>query len=570
MNEKEHIAKVLKKAISKLGLKFSDEEILKLIEIPPNNELGDFAFPCFFLASKLKEAPHEIALEIREKIGDDFSSEEFEDVEIMDSYVNFFINKKNLAFDTIKKILSEKENYGKPEIKEKKKVLIEFSQPNTHKAFHVGHIRGTSLGESISRILEFCGNKVFRANYSGDTGAHVAKWLWCYTKFHSREKLKGDEKWIASIYVDAVKRLKDNEKLQEQVDAINWALESGKNAKLNTLWKKTRKLSINSWENIYKQLDVNFDADFFESEMEKRAREISHELREKKIAVKSDDAIIMNLKKFNLGVWILLRKDGTPLYSAKDLALAELKMKKYKSDKYLVLVADEQRLHFEQLVKTLELMKLAKRETYDFLTFGLVRLPTGKMSSRTGENIIYSDFIKEMTDFAKSEIKRREKGISKSELEKRALKISIASIKYSMLKQNSNKNMVFSKKDALNFEGDSGAYLLYSYARGKSILKKIKNQKKEYFLGDLEEQEKNLIKTLSQFPEIVSNAKKNLNPSQIANYSCKLSQNFNEFYHSCPVINSEKESFRIDLVKSFLIVIENSLTLLGIPLIERM
>ena len=215
-------------------------------------------------------------------------------------------------------------------------------------------------------------------------------------------------------------------------------------------------------------------------------------------------------------------------------------------------------------------MKLAKRETYDFLTFGLVRLPAGKMSSRTGDNILYSDFMKEITDFAKSEIKNRDSKISKSELEKRALKISIASIKYSMLKQSPRKNITFSKEDALNFEGDSGAYLLYSYARGKSILKKLKNPKKSYSLGNLEEQEINLVKTLSQFPEIVSSANKNLNPALIANYSCKLSQNFNEFYHSCPVINSEKESFRIDLVKSFLIVMENSLNLLGIGVVERM
>ena len=183
---------------------------------------------------------------------------------------------------------------------------------------------------------------------------------------------------------------------------------------------------------------------------------------------------------------------------------------------------------------------------------------------------MYSDFIKEISDFAKSEIKKRGFKTSKTELEKRALKISIASIKYSMLKQSPRKNIIFSKEEALNFEGDSGAYLLYSYARGKSILRKVKNPKKAYSLVNLEEQEKNLIKTLSQFPEIVSNAEKNLSPALIANYSYKLSQNFNEFYHSCPVINSEKESFRIDLVKSFLIVLETALNLLGIGVVEKM
>ena len=567
---KEVIAKILKKALAELKVKLTEAEILKYIEIPPNMEMGDYAFPCFFLASKMQEAPHEIALEIREKISK--IPEEFEDIESNGPYVNFFVNRKNQIPEIINEILSKKEKYGKPESKEKSRTMIEFSQPNTHKAFHVGHIRGTSLGESLARILEFSGEKIIRANYSGDTGTHVAKWLWCYTKFHSKEKLRNDESWIAKIYVEAAKKYDDSEKNHKEVEVINWAMEGKKNPKLMQLWKKSRKFSIDSWKKIYKELNTKFDIHFFESEVEKRGKDIAYELREKKIAVKSDEAIIMNLKKYNLGVWVLLRKDGTVLYSAKDIALVEKKFSKFKIDKSIMIIGAAQSLHISQLLKTLELMKSENAKKNIFVPFAEVRLPSGKMSSRTGENILYSDFMKETLDLTKREIKKREARISKTELEKRALKISIAAIKYSMLKQSPNKNIIFSKEDALNFDGDSGAYLLYSYARAKSILKKAENhsEKKSNYTEEIEDEEIKLAKMLALFPEIVGNAKKNLNPALIANYSYKIAQSFNEFYHACPVINSKNEDFRKKLVQSFAFTIKNSLDLLGIEVLEKM
>ncbi|MEK6760508.1 MAG: arginine--tRNA ligase [Nanoarchaeota archaeon] len=563
---KEFIAKLIKKILDGKKVHLTEEEILKLIEIPPSAEMGDYSFPCFSLASKLKQNPNHIAVEIKNKL----PAKDFEEIRVVGAYVNFFIDKNKFSKDIVSEILKKKNNFGKPIRKENKKIVVEFSQPNTHKAFHVGHIRGTSLGESISRILEFCGNKVIRANYSGDTGMHVAKWIWCYKKYHSKEKLKNDESWIASIYVNAVRRLAENEKLQEEVNEINRKLENKEDKKLNELWKKTRKLSIDSWKKIYKELNTKFDDCFFESEVEKKAKEISLELLKKNIAKRDQGAIIMDFKDSGMGVWILLRSDGTVLYSAKDLALAEKKIKKYKADEYLVMVADEQRLHFEQLVKTLEIMKLAKKDFYDFMTFGLVRLPTGKMSSRTGDNILYSDFMNEIEKHVKNEIKKRGEKISEKDLKNRALNISIASIKYSMLKQGANKNIIFDKNEALNFEGDSGAYLLYSYARANSILKKTKKINSKIKIENLGEKEINLAKILSKFPEVVSNSRNGKSPSVIANYSHELAQKFNEFYHACPVINSENESFRIKLVQSFMQVMENSLNLLGINLLKRM
>ena len=565
---REIITKLLKKAFTEKEINLNEKQIEALLEIPPSSDLGDYSFPCFSLARVLKENPTKIALEIKKKIS---SSDFVDSVQAVGPYVNFFLNKEKMAKDIIKEISAKKEKFGSSKLSGTEKTMIEFSQANTHKAFHVGHIRGTSIGESLARILEFSGEKVIRANYQGDTGMHVAKWIWCYKKYHSKEKLGKDESWIASVYVDAVKKLAQNEKLQEEVDVINRKLSEGKDKILNALWKKTRKLSLDSFEKIYKELNTHFNKYFFESELEKKGKSIVNELLKKKIAEISDGAVIVDLKKYNLGVWVLLRKDGTVLYSAKDLALAKKKFDEFKISKSVYVVGAAQSLHMSQLFRVLELMKFKSAKNCMYVPVTEVRLPTGKMSSRTGENILYSNFMDEITSYSAKEIKKRFPFLPKEELQKRALKISIAAIKYSMLKQNTNKVLMFSKEDALNFEGDSGAYILYSYARASSILKKTSGQKKQFKIEKkLENSEFELVKKLLQFKDTVASAYKNMNPSVIANYSYQLSQLFNEFYHSCPVINSDNESFRLALVSSFRQVLKNSLSLLGIETIEQM
>lgn len=546
--------------------KLEKSQVERLIETPPSPELGDFAFPCFVLAKEHKKSPHEIAKSFAHKI----ENKEFEKVVAVGPYINFFINKKKIAEQTLKEILKEKNKYGSSKMGKKEKIMVEFSQANTHKAFHVGHIRGTSLGESISRILEFLNYKAIRANYQGDTGMHVAKWIWCYKKFHSGEKLIGDESWIASIYVDAVKRLETNPGLQDEVNVINQQLELGKDKELTALWKKTRDLSLKAFEKIYKELNTKFDKYYFEREVEKRGKEIALDLVKRQIAKVSDGAAIINLEEFNLGVWVLLRKDGTVLYSAKDLALAEKKFKDYNLTRSITATGAAQALHTAQIRKTLELMHFSEVKKYDFINYAEVRLPTGKMSSRTGDNILYSDFMKEITEYAASEIEKREK-LDKKELQERALKISISAIKYAMLKQSSNSLMIFNKEEAVNFEGNTGPYLLYTYARARSILRKANYKKQSKIsVNNITDKEKNLIIQLNSFTEQVSHAKDNLAPNIIANYAFKIAQLFNEYYHSEQVIGSKEEEFRLALVDCFCQVLNNALNLLGIEAIEKM
>lgn len=545
--------------------KLSEKEIENLLEVPPSPELGDFAFPCFSLSKKLKKPPSEIAQDLSKQLS---KPGVLEKVEAKGPYINFFLDKKQLAEDILSVILKEKDRYGSQKTSSEK-VMVEFSQPNTHKAFHVGHVLGTCRGESISRILESTGNKVIRANYSGDTGMHIAKWLWCYQNFHSKEKLRDDEEWIASIYVDAVKRLADNNPAQNQVEKINRKLESREDKKLNELWEKTKKASINAWKEIYKDLNTRFDIHYFESEVEQPAKDLAKKLVEKGIAEISDGATIVDLKKYNLHIFLLLRKDGTVLYGGKDLALAERKFKDYNLDKSYYILGREQDLYLQQVFKTLELMNSKAAGKGIYLPHSEVRLPTGKMSSRTGENILYSGFKKELVDYAKSELKKRQK-LSEKELDERALKIALATIKYTMLKQDSNKNIIFNKKEAMSSEGNTGPYLLYAYARAKSILRKANYKKAKFKIPELSAEEKQLILQLSKFPEVVQSSARNLSPHTIANYSYQLAQNFNEFYHKTKILNSKNEKFGLALVDTFSQALKNSLNLLGIEVLEQM
>lgn len=552
-------------ALKVTGLNVNDIEAL--IERPKDAGHGDYAFPCFVLSKKLRKSPAEIAKEIASKI----KSKNFEKVEAVGPYVNFFLDSKKLALEVLAKIGKEKDKYGSAAAGKGKTFMIEFSQPNTHKAFHVGHIRGTTLGESIARVREFSGYKVIRANYSGDTGMHIAKWIWAYTNFHKGEKIQDDESWFAKIYVEAVQKLEDNEQGEIEVNEINKRLDERKDAKLNKLWKDTRAKSISSWKPIYKDLDVKFDKHFFESQVEEAGRKIAQELVKSGLAEISDGATIMDLKKYDLGVWVMLRRDGTVLYSAKDLALAEEKYQKYKIDESLTITSVEQNLHFKQLKKTLELMKFKNWEKYEHIGYESVRLPEGKMSSRTGNNILYADFRNELVDAAKEEIAKREK-LEEKETEKRALAISIAAIKYPMLKQDTSKVIIFNKDEAIKFEGDTGPYLLYSYARANSILRKAGKSRVmgKVMVSKIEEHEKRLVNEIGRFGEVVDGACANLAPNLIAHYAYGLSQTFNEFYHACAVIGSEQEKFRLGLVSCFVQVLENALKLLGIPTLEEM
>lgn len=562
---------MFKKEVIKLLKKHVKVDVDKFIEIPKSPELGDYAFPCFVLSKALKKPPVKISEELAKKLKPNKFISKIQNV---GPYLNFFIKPEALAKRILKEINKEKQNYGSQKRK-KDKVMVEYSQPNTHKAFHVGHLRGTSLGEALTRILKHLGYNVIQANYSGDTGAHIGKWLWNYTKHHKGEWPKEKKaQWIASIYVEAVKKIEANPELQEEANEINYKLENKKDKKIESVWKKTRKMSLDSFNKIYKDLDAHFDVWFFEREVEKPGKKIVKKMVKDGLAELSEGATIINLEQYNLGIWVLLRKDGTTLYSAKDLALAEVKFKKYKIDRSVYVVGNAQSLHMRQLFKTLEILGFKQASKCFHLSFDEVRLPTGKMSSRTGQNILYEDMVDDMMKHAVKETKKRHKDWNQKKIDKVAKALTVSALKFDMLVQDNNKKIIFDPIKALSFEGDTGPYLQYTYARCNSILKKAGKRKLDNINYSLlnATQEQHLLKHINQFKEIVERSGENYKPNHLTNYVLTLAHIFNEFYHNCPCITEDKEltKARLFLIHNFKIVFGLMLELLAIPVLEEM
>ncbi|HRZ18978.1 MAG TPA: arginine--tRNA ligase [Methanofastidiosum sp.] len=530
---------------------------------PPDFKLGDIATPLSFeLAKKLKKNPIQIAKDIAETI---VLPKGIEKAETTGGYINFFFDRKYFSKETIKKIIIDDKNYGKGS-KKKEKVMVEYSQPNTHKSFHIGHLRNVCLGDSLSNIMEFSGYETVRSNYIGDVGAHVAKCIWGYMKFYDGiipKENKGD--FLGKVYSEADKKLKESEEYQEEYKTVLKNLYD-EDKRTMEIWSMTRQWSLEEFNRIYDELGVNFDIFLYESEVKEEGTKIARELLEKSIATNKDGAVIVDLKEFGLDEFVILRSDGTALYSTKDLALAKRKFEDFKIDLSLYVVGSEQKFYFKQLFKTLELMGFSQAKRCYHLSYELVMLEEGKMSSREGNVVLYS----ELKEFVKKEALNqvRERNISNAENISEI--VTIGALKYSMMKDN-NKRIIFNWKKALDFEGDTAPYIQYAHARASSILNKIDGLKLEFDIDYLNEKEYKLLFMLSEFPEIVHKASVDYRPDYVSNYVYDIAKCFNEFYHECHVLNAEtNKDFRIALVKSTKIVLRNSLNLLGIKAPEEM
>lgn len=555
---KEKIIKLLSE-----NLPLSGKEISNLIEIPPSPELGDYSFPCFVLSKTLKKNPNEIALNLSKKI----FSEDFEKVEAKGPYLNFFINSNSLAKETLNSILKQKEKYGSSAKGRGKKILIDMSSPNIAKPFGIGHLRSTIIGNSISEICNFLKFKVVKINYLGDWGTPFGKIIAGYKEFGNEEKLKKEPiKHLYEIYTRASKDESFEEKGREWFRKLE-----ANNKEAILLWKKFRDLSIKEFEKIYSLLNIKFDVIAGESNYNKKMDKIIAELQEKNLIEKSDNALIVNLEKYNLGAGLIQKADGATLYLTRDITAAIDRYKRYKFVKMFYEVGSEQRLHFKQLFKVLQLMGYKWADHCIHIDHGLYLDKDGKkFATRKGKTIFMEDIFEETKELAEKEIKKREK-LGHEEINRRALAIARAAIIYGDLKNYRVNDMLFDIDKFISFEGNTGPYLLYSYARAKSILRKAGySPKKSYKINSIAEKEKQLISKLSSFPEIVSGAYSSLAPNLIANYSYELSQLFNEFYHAERVLGSQNEQFRLALVDAFSQVLKNSLFLLGIPVLEQM
>ncbi|MFH1326907.1 MAG: arginine--tRNA ligase [archaeon] len=561
---KKLVVDVLEKALKKKELKISREQIESKIEVPPNIEMGDYAFPCFFLAEKLKQDPHQIALLIRNKIQTPAATD-FDDITVAGPYINFFLDRKNMARKVVWEAITKKKDYGKSNLGKKQKIVVEFSSPNIAKPFGIGHLRSTIIGNSIANISEFIGYKVYKLNYFGDWGTQFGKILFGYNKFgNDKTLLKDPLKHLLNVYVKANRKIYDP-------GSREWFKKlENKDRKAMMLWKIFREKSMKEFGIIYKELGIKFNYYDAESLHNKGMQEVMQELTKKELLKKSKGALIVDLSKENLGVSLIKKSDGTTLYATRDLAAAIARYKKYKFNKMIYEVGQEQTLYFKQLFKVLELMGYGWAKNCLHVDHGLYLDKKGKkFATRKGKTFFLKDILKDTIELAKKEIQIRTKKISKTELEKRAKKIAVAAIFYGDLKNHRRNNIVFDLKKFVSFEGDTGPYILYSYARASSIIRKS-GEPGKFQIYDLEKKEIELAKKISQFQDTVVKGFNSMAPSLIANYCYELSKIFNEFYHSSPVIGSKEESFRLALVEAFKQTLKNALTLLGIETLEEM
>ena len=519
----------------------------------------------------------ERAGEIARMAADLISGEDdFSRVEAVQGYLNLYFAPDQFSRKVVDSVLAEGADFGSGEPKGER-LMVEFSQPNTHKAFHVGHLRSAILGDAVCRILEFAGYDVVRANYYGDIGLHVIQWLWNYMKFHRGEEPPQDTtRWMGDLYAEAVKRLEENPEYEQEVRDL-YARWDERDPEVVALWKKTREWSLKGFENLYQILDIEFDRYYTNSMVEEQGKEMVQELIEKGIAedLRPEDAVLVRLddllglenEKFR--VLVVLRSDGTALYQTLDLALAKLKFEEYDLDTSIYVVDVRQKLHFQQVWKTLEIAGYDWAKDCEHLSYELVNLPGNVvMASREGTVVLLEDLIREARARALEVVEEKNPSLPSDEKEKVAKAVGLGAIKYPMLDRDNTRIVTFDWDTALDFNGQAAPYIQYAHVRANSILEKMEGPVPEALTPDyaLNPAEIELIERISRIPDEIQNAARDRKPLHLTNAVYDLARSFNAFYRECPVLSAEDpvKSFRLRLVAAAKQTIANGLKSLGI------
>ncbi|MFH5836040.1 arginine--tRNA ligase [Proteiniclasticum sp. C24MP] len=557
--------KLIAESISS-ALGIEAEDVLRSIEIPPKQDMGDYAFPCFQLAKTLRKAPNMIAAELKEKL----DIPEIERVEVMGPYVNFFLNKSIYLEGVVKKVLEDGSEYGSSEFGDGKTVIVEYSSPNIAKPFHVGHLFTTVIGNSLSRIFKFQGFSTERINHLGDWGTQFGKLISGYERWVDKEKLQESPiEELNRIYVKFHEEAEKDPSLDDEARQHFKNLEDGKEYEYN-LWKEFRELSLMVFERVYEELGVEFDSYAGESFYGDKMDEVVDILEEKKILTESNGAKVVMLDEYNMPPTIIKKADGATIYATRDLAAAIYRKRTYDFHKNIYVVGTPQALHFKQVFKTLSLAGFEWAEDCVHVGFGLVKFPGKMMSSRKGDVVLLDDLLKEAVVTAEKII--HDKNPNLADKENVARKVGIGAIIFTYLKNSREKDIIFNWDEILSFDGETGPYVQYTYARAKSILRK--NEKPdEADLTLLSTQEEfELSKTLEGFGNAVKVAMEKYEPSVITRYVLQVAKDFNKFYNNCQINSAEEElkKARLQLVEATTIVIRNALELLGIETVEEM
>ena len=533
---KNEIAKEISKATE-----IEQSEIEGYIEIPKDQNNGDYAFPCFRLAKTLKKAPQAIAEEIKEKI--EIDNNVVEKIEVLGGYINFYINKKVLAKEVLEEI-ADKEEYGKAEIGKGKNIVIDYSSPNIAKPFHIGHLRTTLIGNSLYRIYKYLGYNTTGVNHLGDYGTQFGKMIEAYKMWGQEYDLTVDPiNKLMDMYVRINELCKEDENVLERCRENFRLLEAG-DKYCTDLWNKFKDVSMVEFEKIYDILNVKFDSYNGEAFYSDKIDEVIQILEEKGVLVESEGAKIVDLTDVGIKTPCIVQKaNGSSIYATRDLAAIMYRAKTYDFDKCLYVVAYEQNLHFKQIFAVARYLVDEKYvKGLEHVSYGMVALPTGKMSTRLGNVVKIEDLINGTIEKAEEII--AEKNPDLEEKEEVAKKVGIGAIVYNTLSTANIKDQIFDWNTALNFQGETGPYIQYTYVRTQSVLSKLEEMPKfeDINIEKLQDEYSiNVLKTIYNFEDILTQVTKKEEPSILARYLIDLAKAFSNFYNENKIIGEEKE-----------------------------
>lgn len=545
----------------------SSDEIAGLLELPPDSAMGDYAFPCFKLARSLRKAPPMIAGELVKVINADFLSR----VEAVGGYLNFFIDKALYASSVIGEVLDKGEKYGSSDMGAGKTICIDYSSINIAKRFHIGHLSTTALGNALYKIYSFLGYKCVGINHLGDWGTQFGKMIAAYKHWGSREMVEqGGVQALSDLYVKFHAEAEKDPSLDDEGRAWFKKIETGDEEAIS-IWQWFKDLTLKDANRVYDMLGVKFDSYAGEAFYMDKMGPVIEELREKKLLKESDGAYVVDLEEYGMPPCLIIKSDGATLYTTRDLAAAFYRKKTYDFTKCLYVVAYQQSLHFRQLFKVIELMGHEWAKDMEHVEFGMVSYEGQALSTRHGHVIYLEDLLNRSIEKARAIID--EKSPNLDDKDGVARKVGIGAVVFFALSAGRIKDIDFWWDRALNFEGETGPYVQYTYARCCSVLGKSPANLPDADYSTLDDAEaQDIVRLLEQFPKLVKEAAQRNEPSLITRYTVDLAQEYNKFYYEHRILDCEPatSAARIAITKAVRNVIGTGLTLIGVEPTEKM
>lgn len=550
------------------------EQLQGFIEIPANKEMGDYAFPCFRLAKTLKKSPIQIANDIVLKI----EKKDFIDkIEVVNAYINFYINKEFYIQNVLKNVFEQGDNYGKSNIGNNRNIVIDYSSPNIAKPFHIGHLRSTVIGNALYNIFNTLGYKSIGINHLGDWGTQFGKLIVAYKNWGDKEIIEKEGiKELSRIYVKFHDEAEKNDSLNDEARSWLVKMQNGDKEALE-LWKWFCDISLNEFKKVYDRINIKFDYYTGESFYNDKMDAVVKQIKEKNLLTESQGAMIVDLEKYNMPPCLILRSDGGTLYPTRDISAAIYRKEKFDFEKCIYVTAMDQNLHFAQWFKVIDLLGYNWADELIHVPFGLVSLDDGKLSTRKGHVVLMEDILNSAVEKTKKIIMENEsKNVDIQNIDEVAEQVGIGAIIFNDLFNSRIKNVVFDWDRMLNFKGETGPYVQYTYVRTCGILNKaeIKNldiEKINYSMIT-DEFSIDVFKTIDEFPQKIIDAANKYEPYIITRYLVDICQKFNKFYNENYILNCEDDlkNARLALVIAVKNVIKNGLSILGISTPEKM